>query len=53
MRDVARYELPERLVTEVRDLGFEVLRLGPEMRVHAAADITVVGPTVPDRALDR
>jgi hypothetical protein len=27
------------------NLGFEVLRLGAEMRVRAAADITVVNPT--------
>jgi hypothetical protein len=35
----------DRLVTEARNLGFEVVRIDPARQIHSAEDITLVNPT--------
>lgn len=37
--------LPDNLLAEIRGYGYDLIRLAPEMRAHAAADVTVVGPS--------
>src|SRR5829696_3698577 len=38
-------ELPDNLLAEIRGYGYDLIRIAPEMRAHAAADVTVVGPS--------
>ena len=35
----------DRLVTEARHLGFEVVRIDPPRQIHSAEDVTLVNPT--------
>jgi hypothetical protein len=39
------YAAADRLVTEARNLGFEVVRIDPARQIHSAEDITLVNPT--------
>jgi hypothetical protein len=38
-------DAPDRLVTEARNLGFEVVRIDPARQIHSAEDVTLVNPT--------
>ena len=35
----------DRLVTEARNLGFEVVRIDPARQIHSVEDVTLVNPT--------
>ena len=38
-------EAADRLVTEARELGLDVVRIDPAVEIHSAEDITLVNPT--------